>query len=198
MYLCLDRGEGREKEKERNINWLLLLLTPHPHLGTGPQPWHVPWPRIKLVAFWFRLLHNPLSHTSQDVLHCLQMLTWHRIGCSARTMNVSTLLAERANSIWAVTFLTKHVPRNYKGQIEISNWARATCKVLKLLATLGGVWGRICVFQRPISPRTWLQDKRMWWKTSGVPMLHLWLVVQPRGREQITCSTFTWPTVIHF
>ena len=64
IYLCLERGEGKEKERERNINvWLPLMRPP---LGT--------WPTTQPCAltgnqnsdpFVHKPALNPLSHISQ-------------------------------------------------------------------------------------------------------------------------------------
>ena len=64
IYLLSERGEGSEKERERSINvWLPFT---HPQLGTQPATMacaltgnQTSYPSV------FRLVLNPLRHTSQ-------------------------------------------------------------------------------------------------------------------------------------
>ena len=80
-YLFLERGEGREKERETNINvWekhQLVASCTHPDWGPGPQPRHVPWPRIKPATFLFAGCPTQRSHTGQGGSHFLRKwLEW--------------------------------------------------------------------------------------------------------------------------
>ena len=91
IYLCLERGQGREKERERNISvWL-----PHvPPRGPGPKPatraWALTGNRTSdpLVC---RLVLNPLSYTS---LGNNNFLIWH-FSCNPEVCLILFLISDQ-------------------------------------------------------------------------------------------------------
>ena len=77
IYLCLERGEGKEKERERNIH-----ARPLPHWGPGPQPKHVSWLGIEPVTLWFAGQHSIHWATSVRAAFSRMSYSWGHMACS--------------------------------------------------------------------------------------------------------------------
>ena len=107
IYLFLETGEGREKGRETSI---CGCLSRAPYWGPGPQPKHVPWLGIELVALWFTGEHPIHWATPARDNPCFS-----RVNCILKIKLYNSIVSGRLNlqnPIQGLPF-TRSLPKSF-------------------------------------------------------------------------------------